>query len=516
MFELIHSMTPSEKRYFRTRIPGIENGDERKYLQLFEVLNSIEKYDRDTVLLKTPKLKPEQLPNLKARLYQSLLRSLHAYHTAGSQSRFRISELRSHIEILYNKGLFAQALRTAIRAKERVYEYEHYELLPEILWWEREARYQTSASFTDMEQELARNSEEQKHVAQIISNLTALSTLRYRAYSLFSRKGRIVRDSEKVAQLRKLVNEAQGFLRSNLTFREERTIHHILIQSYMMLADCDHLLDHCIALNSLFEQEPRRKQIYFNQYLRCLNSYAIALNMAEEFDEALRITTRTRILPQTIGIRMAKAQLGEIFDCYAFHRLETYIWTGRFEEGVQLIPELEKGLKTYQAYMNPVNIHSKYYRIALAYFGAGRYRESLQWINTILNNSRAFRQDIQSGVRILNLILHFELHNLSLLEYAVKSTYRYLNNIKGLYETENILLRFLRSLPEIQNRRMLRDAFKELLEEMNVLFRKDPLEKYAIPYFDITSWLEGKVSERTFAECVQLKHTLRSDNRLSE
>lgn len=505
VFQLIQSMNPSEKRYFRTRVHMPGNGETVKYLRLFEVLNSLETYSKQAVLQKIPEIKPAQLPNLKSRLYKSLLRSLQECEAMDVQSRFHVGQLRGHIETLCNKGLFEQAVRAAKRAKKAAYRYEYYELLPEILWWEREAYYQAAESITDMERELAENSAEQQKISLTISNLAKLSVLRYRIYSLFSHQGRIARDPKQVQQILALAKEAKGLLSTELTFREQRTTLHTLIQSYMMLVDCEQLLRHCHSLHELFEMEPIRKQVYFKEYARCLNTYTIALNMAEKYDEALCMVQRTQNLPRTIGFKMNPTQLGEVFDFHAFHRLETYIWTGRFDEGVKLIPELEDGLKKYTPYMNPVNMHSKYYRIALVYFGAGEYRKSLHWVNTILNNVHLFRQDIQAGVRLLNLILHFELQNIPLLEYAVKSTYRYLNKAKRLYETENVLLRFLRRLQEIQDRKMLREAFRELLQEMTQLFQRDPLEKYAIPYFDITSWLESKVSEKSFADCVRSK-----------
>ena len=507
LFELVHSMTPSEKRYFQIRNQRSGKGGQAKYMCLFEVLNSMEIYDRKAVLACLPDIKPEQLPNLKSRLYKTLLQNLTEIQSNDQRSRIHLGQVTGHLETLYVKGLFDQCLKTATQIKKLAYEREHYEVLPEILLWEQKAYGRILINADILASKYARVTKELEHISGILTRLAAVNVIRHRVFSLFSNQGRVVRDRTRAEKIREVARQGEELLYDAQTFKEERTIRHMLLQAYMMLADCEHLLNHCRKIGELFEAVPSRKHMHIVEYIQFLNTYAIALNMSERYEETLQITKVTQEIHTSGEFTLTPPQEALVFDCSVFHQLEVYIRTGQFEKGVRLIPELEKGLERHQPHMNPVNIHSKHYRIALALFGAGNFRESLNWVNNILNSPQLFRKDIQSGVRLLNLILHFELHNLSLVEYAVKSTYRYLKNMQSLYRTETALLHFLRTLQDIRDRTMLHSAFQQLADRLTQLFAEDPLERHALPYFDTIAWLESKVTGKSLSECIQKKRS---------
>jgi hypothetical protein len=127
-------------------------------------------------------------------------------------------------------------------------------------------------------------------------------------------------------------------------------------------------------------------------------------------------------------------------------------------------------------------------------------------INKLLNQyQKELRYDIQSAVRILNLILHFELGNNALLEYNAVSTYRFLYKSKRLYKMENIVLHFIRrKMPRIFNARQQKAAFIELRAEF-LEIAKDQYESKAFEYFDYISWLDSKIDEKPFSEIIQKK-----------
>lgn len=505
VFELVHSMSPSEKRHFRIQQHRSGRTEQMKYMRLFEVLNGMDVYDREAVLVCIPEIKPEQLPNLKSRLYRALLQNLTEVQSNDPRSRVFLGHCAGHLEVLYSKGLFEQCLKKAHHIKKLMYEREHYEMLPEILMWEQKAYGRLLVDTEELERHYTRVTEELEYVSEILTRLATVNVMRHRIFSLFTHQGRVVRDETRAQKIREIARESEEILGNIWTFKEERTIRHMLLQAYMMLADREHLLNHCRKLDALFSEAPSHRQAHLTEYIQFLNAYTIALNMFGHYEEALHITERTKDIQAGQEFALTSPQEALVFDSYAFHQLEAYIRMGWFEEGVELIPELEEGLARYQPHMNPVNIHSKYYRIALVLFGAGRYRESLLWVNRILNSPQFFRKDIQAGVRLLNLILHFELHNLSLVEYAVKSTYRYLKRRQSLYRTESLLLRFLRKLHEIQDKKTLREEFQNLADDIAELFEEDQLEHYAIPYFDVIAWLKSKVTGRSLSESVKNK-----------
>ena len=118
--------------------------------------------------------------------------------------------------------------------------------------------------------------------------------------------------------------------------------------------------------------------------------------------------------------------------------------------------------------------------------------------------------DIQSAVRILNLILHYELGNSSLLEYNAISAYRFLYKSKRLYKLENIVLNFIRKkMHHIYTPKDEIEAFIELRKEF-IELSEDPYEKKAFEYFDYISWLDSRIEKKSFEEIVKNKFLLKN------
>ena len=102
LFELISSMSMSEKRYFKL-FAGRHSGNEKSnYLKMFEVLEKMEDFQNDLLVQQLEKLEvsTRYLSSDKNYLYNLVLRSLSAFHwskTAGLQ----VKEMLHQVEILF-------------------------------------------------------------------------------------------------------------------------------------------------------------------------------------------------------------------------------------------------------------------------------------------------------------------------------------------------------------------------------------------------------------------------------
>ncbi len=141
----------------------------------------------------------------------------------------------------------------------------------------------------------------------------------------------------------------------------------------------------------------------------------------------------------------------------------------------------------------------------LSFFGIGDYENSLKWLNKILSrNQNEVRPDLFSFAHILNLIVHFELDNIVLLEYTVKNSYCFLYKRKKFYKVENAVLNFKRRAYRINSKEKLKELFTELSLKITEI-TKDPYEKIALEYFDLLFWLESKIENKKFADVVKVK-----------
>ena len=177
-----------------------------------------------------------------------------------------------------------------------------------------------------------------------------------------------------------------------------------------------------------------------------------------------------------------------------------YIDKGEFEKGTWEAEEIQKKLAEYDNKLNPLDKLACIYYLAYVYFGAGKYKEALFWLNKILNEKSEYRE-ITNSAAILNMIVHYELKNFELLEYLIKSTYRRLRKQKILSEFEQELLQFLRKTPAIVSTSELNDV---LSETKNVITNLND-DKHS-EYFDFKSWLESKITGKQFSDIVKEKY----------
>jgi hypothetical protein len=116
VFQLIKSLTQSEKRHFRLFANRQGSTEGLKFLQLFDAFDTQEQHDEERVLAQVPTLKRAQLANLKANLYKQLLASLRLYH-AGQNLDIQLHEQLDYARVLYNKGFYQQSLRMLAKVK---------------------------------------------------------------------------------------------------------------------------------------------------------------------------------------------------------------------------------------------------------------------------------------------------------------------------------------------------------------------------------------------------------------
>jgi hypothetical protein len=79
------------------------------------------------------------------------------------------------------------------------------------------------------------------------------------------------------------------------------------------------------------------------------------------------------------------------------------------------------------------------------YFGSGNNEKAIEYLNKIINWKVDLRTDLQCYARLLHLIAHFELGNYDLLEYLIKSVYRFMGKMENLSGVEEEMFSFLRN-----------------------------------------------------------------------
>jgi tetratricopeptide (TPR) repeat protein len=185
-------------------------------------------------------------------------------------------------------------------------------------------------------------------------------------------------------------------------------------------------------------------------------------------------------------------------------KLNEHFIDGTFTEGLSLVPYIEDKLSEYWIYLDRHRILVFYYKIACLYFGSGDYGKTVDYLNKIINWKVDLRTDLQCYSRLLHLIAHYELGNFDLLEYLIKSVYRFMAKMENLSLVEEEIFKFLRKSFKLSPDR-LKPEFGKLLEELKT-YEKNRFETRAFVYLDIISWLESKIRNVPVQDVIRKKY----------
>lgn len=236
-------------------------------------------------------------------------------------------------------------------------------------------------------------------------------------------------------------------------------------------------------------------------YSSAYNNLTAAQFSMGKYAEALSTIQKHRSL-----FHKSESAKAHVFIYSYLNETNYYLVTSQFEKGAAIIKDIEKELDKFKSGVPGTALFSLCGNIANLYFGAGEYRQSLVWVNKIINHPKVmFREDVQASLRILQILIHYELNTPDILEHLIVSAYRFLHKRERLYKVEEGLLNFLRRLNKINASQTTQvKEFRTFRDEL-VQITKGPEEKKALLYFDLISWLESKIENRPFAEIVREK-----------
>lgn len=504
VFMLIKSLTKSEKRYFKVHA-SVHNG-QKKFTGLFDVMDRMNVYDEKKMLRKIPQISSKQLPNQKAYLHRQVLESLREYHQSKSTD-INLRTMIDHAGILYDKGLYAQAIKQLDKAKRLALINNRSVLLLDMVELERNIVAHMVSE--NNESRVKRIVHETQDVVSNISNINRFSNLASILNSFYVKKG-FVRNRSDYANVRNYFHEhLPSYKEDKLSFYEKLYLHYCYISYYFFIQDFKKGYAYTVKYMDIFENRPELKKEKFELYLKGLNYQLVAeykLSMLDAFEDTYKKLMRAS---QLKGIYLSEHLQMLLFRYKYMHKINHYFMMGDFKGGIKIINVAESELDRFAIRMDKHHVILFYYKVACLYFGAGYFGKAVVWLNKIINMRDAdIRSDILSFARILNLVCHYELGNNELADHYIRSTYRFLLKKEERYRYHDYIIRFLKNLNKGSRGKVLLKQFAGLKEQLLPL-EKHPYEKRPFLYFDIISWLESKLEDISIEDAVKAKKARR-------
>lgn len=496
-------MRKAEKRYFKLN-HGAGKQSTHKYVKLFEALDKLDRFEDEKVLLQYSWLNSSQFSNLKAHLYKKILQSLKDF-SASSNEEIALRESMDHVQILFDRSLYTQSMQLLIKVKKSIKDSENLELHLEVLKWEKNL---LPFSIGKNNQTKVRQIiDESNAVNKRISRSNLLTNLLVELNAIYLKTG-YIRNKEDYDLINDIFkNRLPRWDEDQLSLREKLLWFEIHLGYNSFIQNLISTYNYALKWVSLFPQTPN-SSFLLEQYLKGLNHLLNAQSKLKLENEFLTTHKRLRALANHRTVQLNENLQVRLFKYSYAHQFNKYFMVGDFKKGGLLLARIESRLEQY---IGMIDKHSElilFYKIACLHFGNEDHRSALKWLNRIINSADLdIREDVHSFARIINLIAHYELGNREVLEYAVRSTYRFLLKKEDLHEFQQHILEFIKNLSWSVTETQLVQRFVHLREQLLPIANSE-YDKRAFVYFDIISWLESKIQQRPVGAIIKEKAKL--------
>jgi hypothetical protein len=493
LHELIKSMSSAEKRYFKLYSERHPTKEKKTYINLFDEIDRQETYDEALLIQRlgnTPATR--HLSIAKNRLYHHVLRSLDSYH-AQQNVDAELHQYLHYAAILFDKTLYSQCDRILNSALKIALKHERYAVVLQIV--NRRKRLAETENFQNGRgSDIQEIHELESNALHMLMAESALWQVKSEIFETLFRKGH-ARDATQVAALRQALDTAAATyadkalsLEATYLWGQARSAYHFATGAYEETAR---------VLTTLVETlETRMEQAQYEpgMYISALTNLVYVSAKLNRFDDVNTWLYKARNLPNAMLARMNEDLDLRIFTNTYSIELAICNLTGNVERGLALLSELEGLLGRWEPLLSPVRRAGFYHAMCTMYFVAGDVKKALYWNNALLNHiSIEKSEDLYCFAAMVHLLLHYELGNLDLMPYGLKSLSRYLDTRERKYRFEQLFTGLVKQLMKPLGREDTKALLHEFSEAVSAL-ENDPFEKHVLEYFDFQAWADWKAT----------------------
>ncbi len=483
LFLLIKSLTKAEKRYFK--LHAATGGDHKNYLRLFDFIDKQKEYDEQAVRRRfKDETFAKQLHVTKNYLNKLILKSLRNFHASMSIDA-ELKDLLRDIEILFKRELFDQCQYSIAKAEEIARAYEKHYSLIEIYDWKRKLALLRSGAGKSRDEV----NEVIAHERLSLKKLQTVNEYWNLTINQFdSRFGSAGSNNRKKLLSHPLLKDVKA-----ADTLQARSLYYFILQTQYYFQGNLSKAERCVTdLIELLEAHPERIKENPGSYITALNNKIGVCLQAKKLEAIPELLAKIRAIPQKYGLKpQSPLAIKTILQTYNVE-LEMYRDSGDFEQGIARIEEISSYLKKPNRFIPADYKLMLYYQFAYLYFMKKGYKDSLYWLNELFRAKLGVvRQDIPSYARFLNLIIHFELGNITVLKYAVDACRRFLKKRGKPRSFENVLLRFFSRL-SMAHPESYPALFEQLKSELFSNSDKTEIEN-ALDYLNFREWIEGRL-----------------------
>lgn len=498
LFELIHSMTKSEKRSFKLFAKKNSSQNESKYLMLFDAMEKANNYDEEALLKKLSGVSKSQFANQKSHLYGLVLTSLRLSHLKDDID-IQLREQLDFIRLLYKKGLYFQSLRLLARAKNTTGDYRKDLFQLALLDYEKQIR---SQQVFDLEEQYTEQIDRETEEAMSrFGRVQKFFGLASRMKARFIEKG-MVKNEQEMNNLRALFyRNLPEYDEEKMAFNEQFYLYRAFYWfSYLTydFGNCVHYAEKWVHLFQETGLHQKRKSGFLKGLNRLLQS-AFRVNDKDKFEQYFVLFDAFESDSGTLNSNTLSLML----KYRTIQSLNRVFLFADFDQQQEQTDSLLKQVDVQQNYMDKHNLLVIYYKAGVFFFAQSDYAKARHYLSLLIDDNDSLRNDLKGFARLLMVLVDYDSGDDTYIERKIRAAYLHFEQHQSLNVFQEVFMDFLKesgnTFPQELNQR-LRELKNRLSQLDQSIFNK----KLQL-YFDLNAWIEAKIENKTFKEVIQEK-----------
>jgi len=358
LFELIHSLTKSEKRFIK--LNAQMHKGEKVYLKLMDAIANQKEYNEaELVILFQGEKFTKQFSVAKNYLLNYILKQLRQYH-ADLKANIKCKHLLVDIEVLFWKGQYKLAEKLIHKAEKIAAKYELFLILEELNHWNERIH---TALLTINKVNVSSTYRKHQNNIRKYQNILSYKELTSKAH-LLTKQSDIVRDKKEYEAYKLLINNP---LLKDINKAESYAAKY----SYYVLngalkridGDVEEAGNLRIKLVEFLESRPHmieENPIHYNAAIHNVLMYSLIINNHEMYGKYVNKL-------KNFKSKMPHEQ-ANMFSTLCLFELAYYTEYGYFKKAVKFV---EETVSKYDSINNLLNVEHEFllhYHAALAYY----------------------------------------------------------------------------------------------------------------------------------------------------
>lgn len=510
LYDLIKSMTKSEKRYFKVLSSRHTIGEENNYVVLFDFIDQMDEYDEHLI---HEHFEGEAFLNrftiTKKRLYDHILNALDAYHAEKSPSA-QLFKLIHSAEILFNKSLYDQCRRVLNSAEKQAEKLEN-ELVLAMILDQKKRLFETNGYEDQNEYEETEVVEKYTETLKKMSYVNELWRIKSQLFRLMLSKG-IAKNKQEIGQYNAICEPISEVVKlQELNGDAVYLINHIRsVQKYAIgeLEQSYHFLRNNLKhfeSNDVFRvHEPQK-------YLSVLTNAVYVADRLGKHNEALQLLTQLK--REVTSMELSPDLEMKVFTTQESIQLSLELRMGEIGEIVKRRNQVYDKLNAYQHKMNPARKAFIQYKLALSSFVHEDYLDCLKSLDEILQEAHGHNnEDLRNFAFILEILCFIELGKDELVAYKLKSFRRHVKKYPRFEKLEQYLIAFFSSWLKSSNGLDRIDTLEKLQNQFYQMESEDESCAALMEYFDFIAWTKSKIEKKAMHTCMKERYNANMRN----